>query len=100
MTVKEKRGRRRYMVFKVSPGIDKGALIRKANSVCGEGESLYVVQCESGMAIARCSPEQRERCIELMLAADPGCVPMLTSGTLRTLREKFPELKVPSKKRG
>lgn len=99
MVVKEKRGRRRYIVFEVSKGIDKSSLIYKANNACRLGESLYVVQCDAGKAIIRCSPDQRDRSIEIMGTADPGSTPLLTSGTLRTLREKFPELKVPARKR-
>lgn len=99
MVVKAKRGRRRYIVFEVSPNLDKGDLIRMTNSVCGKDESLYIIQCGSGKAVIRCAPGERDRTAELMSLADPGCVSLKTSGTLKTLRDIYPELKVPSKRR-
>lgn len=99
MVVKSKRGRRRYIAFMVSPSMDKGTLINGLNSACSENESVYVVQCQNERAIIRCPPEMVERSIELMGEVDPCSVSMLTSGTLKTLRGKYPELGAPERHR-
>jgi RNase P/RNase MRP subunit POP5 len=92
MVVKEIRGRRRYIAFTVDPKFTKDTLIPKLRSRCGPDEAPYVVQCSKGWAIVRCPPERREATIELMRTVDPICVPLLTSGTLITLRRKYPIL--------
>jgi hypothetical protein len=92
MVVKEKRGRRRYVVFMVAPSIDRGSLIARLKRTCGEN-APYVVQCGSGWAVVRCAPGDVEDVTENMSAADPSSVSICTSGTLKTLRERYPELK-------
>ncbi|MDR1404579.1 MAG: hypothetical protein LBJ20_03305 [Candidatus Methanoplasma sp.] len=91
MVIKSKRGRRRYIAFRVSEHTTKIALVKWLSSA--GADPPYVVQCIPGMAVLRCPPERREETIALMHSADPFSAPLKTSGTLRTLRDKFPELK-------
>jgi len=96
MVVKCKRGRTRYVAFDVSSDLKKDVLIRHMKS--NEPDNpLYVVQCTNGKAIIRCAPKTRERTIRVMSQADPSCVSLMTSGTLRKIRERYPELKAPKK---
>ncbi|MDR3075079.1 MAG: hypothetical protein LBU30_03440 [Candidatus Methanoplasma sp.] len=95
MVVKSKRGRRRYIVFSVSENITRGALIREFSHM--GTDAPYIVQCIPGMAVLRCSPERREETVSLMSSADPPSSPLRTSGTLRTLRDEFPDLKAAHK---
>lgn len=99
MVVKEKRGRRRYVLFKVSPCLDKDTLIRKANRICNGEDAPYVIQCDHGMAIIRCPPEEKTHIIEIMSCIDSDCSSITTSGTLKTLRDAYPDLRTKSKKR-
>ncbi|MDR0779000.1 MAG: hypothetical protein LBE48_06165 [Methanomassiliicoccaceae archaeon] len=90
MTVKEKTGRRRYVAFTVDPLFGKETLIsalRKAS-----GDPPYVIQCREGWCIVRCTPGSVDSTITVMRNADPSSVSLRTSGTLRTLRERYPEL--------
>ena len=96
MTVKSKRGRIRYVVFDVSLETTKDSLIKKLKAAPTE-EPPYIVQCASGKAVVRCSPEKRESVILLISAVDRSSVPLLTSGTLHKIRSIYPELK-PTKK--
>jgi hypothetical protein len=93
MVVKEKRGRRRYVVFRVSPELDRDALIRRARRLQVRGWAPYIVQCSDGWAIVRCAPDEREKTAAAMSEMDPGCESLLTSGTLKSLRDRYPELR-------
>lgn len=87
MTVKSKRGRRRYVAFRVSPQLTASSL------AAGLPRQFRVIQCAEGMAVVRCEPDTREGCIAAVLRADPGAEAVRTSGTLRTLRERYSVLK-------
>ena len=89
MTVKSVRGRRRYIVFSVRQGLTKSEMIGKFNAF---GDTTYIVQCGSGFTILRCSPAETEAVRERMKRMFPDSEPLLTSGTLKTLRTKIPEL--------
>lgn len=91
MTVKAKRGRRRYIAFAVDPRFTKDALIaafRRAGTL-----QPYVIQCAEGWAILRCSPNDTDETISAMKAADGSSISLRTSGTLAKLRSLYPELK-------
>jgi RNase P/RNase MRP subunit POP5 len=90
MTVKEKRGRRRYIAFTVRPELTRDGLIASLRTVRA---SPYVVQCSEGWAIVRCSPRDVEGTIAVMREAEPSSVSLRTSGTLSALRERYPRLK-------
>ncbi|MDR3282392.1 MAG: hypothetical protein LBS92_02135 [Candidatus Methanoplasma sp.] len=97
MVVKSERGRRRYVVFGVSRGLTRSGLIGRLRSVCPEEAVPYVVQCVPGKAVIRCAPGEIDCVIGLISLADRESEPLLTSGTLRTLRERYPDLKTPKK---
>lgn len=85
MVVKEKRGRRRYVAFSLDPGLRRDDLRRAL-------AAGSVIQCSEGWAIVRCAPSETSLMAESVRSADPGAVSLATSGTLKTLREKYPEL--------
>ncbi|MCL2891066.1 MAG: hypothetical protein FWF40_04145 [Methanomassiliicoccaceae archaeon] len=89
MTVKEKRGRRRYIAF-VTADLTKEAMISRLRKVCNEPP--YVIQCSEGRMIVRCAPPDIEETIRLVKLADPLSSSLKTSGTLATLRSAYPEL--------
>ena len=91
MVVKSKRGRRRYVAFEVSPGLRKDALIGGLVSV-DRVNPPYVIQLTRGKAIIRCAPENREDTILAVSKVDPSSVPLITSGTIRKIRELYPSL--------
>ena len=95
MVVKDVRGRRRYIAFRVSPGTGKTILINRLQTQTSKVP--YVVQCENGLAILRCEPSEMESTVALMLSVDPSWTSILTSGTLKTLRDKIPGLATPKK---
>jgi RNase P/RNase MRP subunit POP5 len=91
MVVKDRIGRRRYIAFTVNPAMDKTMLISALRRVCGEPP--YVIQCGEGWCIIRCAPKDVDTSVAAMTAADPSSSSLRTSGTLSTLRERYPELK-------
>jgi len=90
MTVKSKRGRRRYIVFEVGPEVNGGALSR---AVFGLGPQIKVISCREGMAAIRCAPIDTERVIATVLSSFPGSRSVRTSGTLKSLRDRYGSLK-------
>jgi RNase P/RNase MRP subunit POP5 len=88
MVVKEKRGRRRYIAFRSELGREQmlSALRSKADSIGVRTPKL--IQFEGGMGIVRCSPEEKDAIIDLLGSVE-GTESLLTSGTLRTLRERY-----------
>lgn len=95
MVVKEVRGRRRYILFSVSADVTKESLIRGLRGLTSEPP--YIVQCVPGKVIIRCSPDKRDETISLMERLDGAPYPIVTSGTLKTIRDKYPELRTPKK---
>jgi len=89
MTVKEKRGRRRYVAFTVDRGLTRDLLMRSLKAF---PDAPYVVQCSEGWAVVRCSPDEIDNAVAAMRTADPSSVSLRTSGTLATLRDRYPEL--------
>ncbi|MDY0293689.1 MAG: hypothetical protein RBQ77_03865 [Candidatus Methanomethylophilaceae archaeon] len=98
MAVKEKRGRRRYVAFRVGPRTTKEALIGKLRALRGES-APYVVQCSSGWCIVRCPPKDVDDTVRLVTRADPEAESLLTSGTLRTLRDRYPGMRSAPRRR-
>lgn len=91
MVVKAVRGRRRYIVFTMDETFVRETLIPSLRSFAGDS-APYVVQCSKGWCIVRCRPEEVEQTCELMKKVDPTSESKLTSGTLMTLRKKYPIL--------
>ncbi len=97
MVVKEKRGRRRYIAFRVDSKISDGELLAALNATLSPlGIKVpKVIQFDGRMGIIRCSPLDKDKVISALTArSDPRYMieTLSTSGTLLTLREKyFPE---------
>jgi RNase P/RNase MRP subunit POP5 len=87
MTVKAKRGRRRYIAFRLADGCthEQGlhAIARLQLSNIG---GFKVIQYEGAAGIVRAAEPERDKLVSCM-AATAVLVPMRTSGTLRALRE-------------
>ena len=90
MTVKDKVGRKRYIAFSVDSKFSKDTLISALRSV--SAAQPYVIQCGEGWAIVRCMHDSVDETKEAVKRADPKSLPLRTSGTLRTLRSRYPEL--------
>ncbi len=88
VTVKAKRGRRRYIAFDVPADLDMGGLIQKLPR-----GRFRVIQCAGGMAAVRCDAQETKDCIEAVTHAVPGAVPRRTSGTIKTLRDRYSVLR-------
>lgn len=98
MVVKSKRGRRRYIAFSVPSGIRRDEFVADLAQAPDIPEHK-VITCGDGRAVVRCGPSDVDRTIAAVQAAFPGSESLLTSGTLRTLREKHPELIVKGRKK-
>ncbi|MCL2031903.1 MAG: hypothetical protein FWG96_01315 [Methanomassiliicoccaceae archaeon] len=97
MVVKSKSGRKRYVAFSVSEDMTKDTMIRGLRSI-SQTDPPYVIQCVSGKAVLRCSPEKKEETVRMMSRIDPSSSSLLTSGTLRGIRRRYPELKTAKKR--
>lgn len=91
MVVKSVRGRRRYIAFTVDPSMTREGLIGKLKAFRGEN-APRVIQCAEGWCILRCAPKEREDTIALMSSIDPSSKSLRTSGTVITLRQRYPML--------
>ena len=90
MVVKEKRGRRRYVAYKLGGPVARSELEDKIKST-GYSQ-ISVIQCAGGWCILRCEPWLLERLDGIMEKVCPGSVSKSTSGNLITLRRKYPIL--------
>ena len=79
------------MAFTLDSKFDRASLIAGLKSVAGDS-APYVVQCSEGWCIVRCTPDMREETVQLMKLIDPSAVSLRTSGTLITLRKRYPRL--------
>ena len=85
MTVKCERGRRRYIVFEMTGDVDRHAIVR----VIPDLPQLRVIYCGEGMAVVRCAPEGRDEVIPAVELHFPGSRSLRTSGTLKSLRDRY-----------
>jgi len=99
MVVKAVRGRRRYIVYTVPESAGRSDVLSALSSLETSMTDLRVITSFGGKAIVRCNPAEKEAVTEAMKAAYPGCESLITSGTLRKIREEYPELKVSQKKK-
>lgn len=93
MVVKSERGRRRYVYLRVPADIRRDGLAELLSDIA----SVKVITCSSGDAVVRCDPADRESVIAAVESR--GGEAVLTSGTLRTLRDRYPALKVPRRRK-
>ena len=82
----------------MSVPMTKEELIRALRTRCG-GDVPYVIQCVPGKAVIRCSPDEIDKVKDRMRIIDGKSESILTSGTLKTLRDKYPVLKTDTKPR-
>lgn len=88
MTVKAKRGRRRYVAFRVADGCTHEQGLQAIGRLQLTNISGFkVIQYEGGKGILRCAGPEKEKLLACMRAL-PALVPLRTSGTLKTLREE------------
>lgn len=92
MVVKSARGRRRYIYFRIPAGTHRDDL---AAMMGDRIASAKVITCHGTDAVIRCLPQDCIPLSELLSSPDNGCESVKTSGTLRTLRDEYPRLKVP-----
>ena len=95
MVVKSERGRRRYVFFEVPQPVRRDDVSQALEGI----GSVKVITCSDGRAVVRCSPNDREAVTRRMSEGFDGCRSVRTSGTLRGLRDRYPSLKVPQKRR-
>lgn len=95
MVVKSERGRRRYVFFEVPQHVRRDDVSQALEGI----GSVKVITCSDGRAVVRCSPDDREAVTRRMSESFDGCRSVRTSGTLRGLRDRYPSLKVPQKRR-
>lgn len=94
MVVKEKRGRRRYIAFRVDDRISDEELLGTLNAILSPlGIKVpKVIQFDGKMGILRCSPIDKERVVSALSersGSRQNIETLSTSGTLLTLREKY-----------
>lgn len=94
MVVKEKRGRRRYIVFDTSTPASNETLLAHLTAVFTPIgiKAPKVIQFDGNRGIVRCSPVDKDKVL-IALSSKTGLgfsiSTLSTSGTLRTLREKY-----------
>lgn len=99
MVVKSVRGRRRYIVFTVPAEAGRSEVLDALADLSEPMPDLRVITSFGGKAIVRCSPAEIEQVSTTMKERFPGSESLITSGTLRKVREVYPELKVAQKKK-
>lgn len=95
MVVKSKRGRRRYIYFRVPRDVRRDGLAESLEGIA----SVKVITCHGGEAVVRCSPADRPDIESRLKSKGPEYRPVKTSGTLRTLRAEYPSLAVMQRRR-
>lgn len=96
MTVKSVRGRRRYIVFTVGDCVSRQGVALAAQSADSESR---VVTVQNGMAVVRTSPAKTDDVVKTVTEKIPGSVPLRTSGTLKSLRDRYTGLRKEPKPR-
>lgn len=99
MVVKSERGRRRYVVYTVPEGTRWDEVL-EALSAEPVPPQLKVISCSSGRAVIRTEPDGLEVIGQRIAATWPDTESIITSGTLRTIRDRYPELRVRRRRKG
>lgn len=91
MVVKEKRGRRRYVAFETTESIDAETVSREiiSSAVRLGVRPPKLIQFEGQRGIVRSSEPEKDATIELLNTAQLPMKTLRTSGTLKTLRERY-----------
>lgn len=96
MVVKSVRGRRRYVYVRVPEGTRRDDL---AGCMSERFDDTKAITCRDGDAVIRCSPRECEAVVDHLISSGLCTGSVKTSGTLRTLRDEYPQLRVPQKRR-
>lgn len=94
MVVKSVRGRRRYMYVRVPANMHRDRL---TEIMCERVHSAKVITCHRGDAVIRFTPSDRNAMQDVI--GSERFQSVKTSGTLRTLRDEYPNLKVPQRRK-
>ena len=94
MVVKGRRGRRRYIAFQTDRCIPTEELMAALTSTfVPRGIKVpKLIQFDDTKGIMRCSPKDKASVVEVLAqgtGVDLSILTLSTSGTLRTLREKY-----------
>ena len=91
MVVKEKRGRRRYIAFETSESMDAETVSREiiSSAVRLGARPPKLIQFEGRRGIVRCLEPEMKATLELLNDAELTMKTLRTSGTLKTLRERY-----------
>lgn len=92
MVVKSKRGRRRYIAFTTEPSTDEELLHSLGSALRGAGVTSYkLIQYDGRMGIVRVKGKDQRAAVEVLGLPREGLqiITLATSGTLRTLRDRF-----------
>ena len=92
MVVKQKRGRRRYVIFACDPPYsDRNEAVAELNHLfrVHDGRPPHVIDTGEWHLIVRCSPSEVGDIISTLSEGDRSIRSLRTSGTLRTLRERY-----------
>jgi len=95
MVVKEKRGRRRYIAFEVDRRVSDEDMLTVLATLQAQGVKGKMIQFNGVRGIFRCRPQDKDRALALLASRSPdqfALRTLSTSGTLRTLREKYFQL--------
>jgi len=90
--VKEKRGRRRYVIFACEPPYaDRAEAVTEVNRLFqSQGmKAPHVIDTGEWHLIVRCSPADRDRVTTVISEGSRIARPLRTSGTLRCLRDRY-----------
>ena len=99
MVVKAVRGRRRYVVYTVPADVGREKVLAALAPYADRIPEHKVITSFGGKAIVRCEPGHVAIATEAMRASWPESESLISSGTLRTVRDRYPELKVPQKRK-
>lgn len=99
MVVKAVRGRRRYVVYTVPDTVGRSSVLEALEPYKDRMPEHKVITSFKGKAIVRVRPEHVALATEAMQATWPDSQSLVSSGTLRTVRDKYPELKVQQKRK-
>ncbi len=92
MVVKERRGRRRYVIFACDPPfMDRNEAVKEVNRLFQHRglKPPHVIDTGEWHLMVRCSPHERDAVIDVLSNGNRVVRPLRTSGTLKCLRERY-----------
>ncbi len=92
MVVKERRGRRRYVVIACDPAYEgRDEAVKELNALFRSlgMQPPHVIDTGDWHLIIRCSPSERDGVLSALGDLDRSLTPLRTSGTLKKLRARY-----------